>query len=104
MLRKGGFIFTNKNHPWKAVMATILGILAWITVLLAIHLTYRNGGQSTVRLGAAGLLSFLFGAAGLVLAVMSRLEKDKYYLFSYLGIGFNAVFLCLMVFILYAGM
>jgi len=87
----------------KAVMATVLGILSWVTILTAIHLTYQNGGQSTLRFGAAGLLSFLFGAAGLVLAVLSRMEKDKYYLFSYLGIGFNVSYLCLMAFILYAG-
>ena len=103
MLRKGGFIFTNRNHPAKGIMSTILGILSWITVILAVQFAYENGGQSTLRYGAAGLLSFLFGLTGFVLGILSRTQKDKYYLFSYLGIGLNAAFLCLMAFILYAG-
>lgn len=103
MLRKGGFIFTNRNHPMKAVMATVLGILAWVTVILALYLAYRDGAALAVRFGVAGLLSFLFGVSGIVLGIMSRLEKDKYYLFSYLGIGLNAAYLCLIAFVLYAG-
>ena len=98
MLRKGDFIFTNRNHPPKAVMATVLGVLAWAAVVWAIYLTFQNGGQSTVRLGAAGLLSFLFAIAGIIMAVMSRMEKDKYYLFSYLGIGFNGTILGFLIF------
>lgn len=103
MLRKGGFIFTNRNHPMKAVMATVLGSLAWITLIMAVYLAYRDGAELAVRFGMAGLLSFLFGLGGFVLSVMSRLEKDKYYLFSYLGIGLNGTYLCMMAFVLYAG-
>ena len=103
MLRKGGFIFTNRNHPVKGIMSFILGMISWITILTAIHFTYQNGGISDLRCATAGLLAFLFGASGFILGIMSRMEKDKYYLFSYLGIGLNGSFLCLTGFILYAG-
>ncbi len=101
MLRKGGFIFTNRNHPMKAIMATVLGILAWVSILRAVHLTFLNEGQALLRWGTVGLLSFLFAVVGVVLAILSRMERDKYYLFSYLGMVLNGTVLVFLFFMLY---
>ena len=40
---------------------------------------------------------------GIILGVISRMERDKYYLFSYLGIALNVLVLAAISIILYAG-
>ena len=44
MLRSKGFIFTNKEHTQKGIMSTILGILASVTLGIAVYQSYTNGG------------------------------------------------------------
>ena len=89
--RKGGYIFTVRKHPEKGIMSTILGVLSILSVGAAIYLTYRNGGNAIRDL------------AGLVLGILSRVEKDNYYLFPHLGIGLNVFCLAAISYILYAG-
>ncbi|TCL59005.1 hypothetical protein EDD76_105181 [Kineothrix alysoides] len=101
--RKGGYIFTTKKHPEKGIMSTALGIISIISIAAAVYLSYRNAGAAVTQYGAAVFLVTLFSLAGLVLGILSRMEKDRYYLFSYLGIGFNVVVLAMISIILYAG-
>ncbi len=49
MLRDKGFIFTNKKHTEKGIMSTILGVLAAITLGLAVYFSYSTGGNATSR-------------------------------------------------------
>lgn len=102
-VRKSSYIFTAREHPQKGVMSTILGAISIVSVIAAIYLAYRNGGKSAPQHGAAVFLTTLFSLAGLVLGILSRIEKDKFYLFSYLGIALNCVALILISTILYAG-
>ncbi len=67
------------------------------------YLAYRNGGDALPQYGAAVFLVTLFSIAGLVLGILSRIEKDNYYLFPHLGIGLNVLCLAMISFILYAG-
>ncbi len=101
--RDKGFIFTNKKHTEKGIMSTILGVLSILSVGAAIYLTYRNGGNAQPQYAAAVFLVTLFSLAGLVLGILSRVEKDNYYLFPHLGIGLNVFCLAAISYILYAG-
>lgn len=103
MAKKSGYIFTNKEHPQKAVMSTILGFVSAASVIMAIYFTFLNDGAAQVRYGVAAFLSMLFSLAGFVLGVMSRMEPDKYYFFSYLGLVMNGLVLAGTGFILFAG-
>lgn len=85
-------------------MSTILGLIALGSLVTAIFLAYRNHGEAELRYGTVGLLSTLFGLAGFVLGIMSCMEKDRYHLFSWLGIGLNLLMLAAAGFILYLGM
>ena len=49
------------------------------------------------------LLALIFSLTGIVLGVLSKLEKDMFYFFSYLGIILNLLAVCAVSFILYAG-
>lgn len=97
------YIYTNKFHPLKGIMATVLGVLACVNLGLALYRTYQLRGAANISYGLTGLLVLLFSMIGLALAVISRTEKDKYYLFSYLGMIFNVIALAGILFILYAG-
>ncbi len=101
--KKGGYIFTVRKHPEKGIMSMILGILSLLSVGAAVYLAYRNGGDAQPQYAAAVFLVTLFSLAGLVLGVLSRVEKDNYYLFPHLGIGLNMLCLAAISYILYAG-
>ena len=65
--------------------------------------TFRNQGQALVKYGVAALFALLFALAGIVLGIMSKMEEDRFYLFSYLGIILNLLAIAGIGFIIYAG-
>ena len=100
---KKGYIFTNKEHPKKSIMSTILGILSTGSLILAVYLSYMDKGAENMRYGSACLLALLFAFVGVTLGILGRMERDKFYLFSYIGIALNLVAIGLVSLILYAG-
>ncbi len=97
------YIFTNKTFSQKAIMSVILGIIGIASIIIAIVLTYSNGGLATLEYGGVVLLCMLYGFAGLILAILSKKEPDKYYFISYLGMVLNGIILVMVSMILYAG-
>ncbi|MBO5032459.1 MAG: hypothetical protein J6D08_11345 [Lachnospiraceae bacterium] len=103
MAFRKGYIFTNKEHPEKGIMSTILGILSIVTFAAAVYLSYLHKGQASDRYGAAGLLAAVFMIVGLGLGIWSFTEKDKFKLFPVLGIVLNIIAFGMLSLILYAG-
>ncbi|MBQ6806047.1 MAG: hypothetical protein IJO97_01285 [Lachnospiraceae bacterium] len=103
MSRKNSYIFTNKNHSQKGIMATILGVISLVSLIYAIAMSYKKDGVIPSQYGAATLLVTIFSLTGVVLGVISKTERDKYYIFSYLGIILNVLALAVVSAILYAG-
>lgn len=103
MGKKQGYMFTNKEHPTKAIMSTILGVISFAGIGAAIFLTYRNAGLATMGYGAGVFLATLFAFVGLGLGIASKSEKECYFLFPVLGIAFNFLALVTVSLILYAG-
>ena len=97
------YIYTNKDHPPKAIMSTILGIISMISLIYAIYFTYCNEGTAIQRYGAVGLLITILSLTGLLLGIVSKSEPDRFYLFSYIGIVMNILVLAGMSFVLFAG-
>lgn len=103
MLRIKGYIFTNKKHTEKGIMSTILGILAIITLSTAIYLSYLNKGAASARYGAAALLAVIFMIIGIILGMWSTTEREKFRLFTVLGIITNVLAFGMLSIILFAG-
>lgn len=103
MLKSKGFIFTNKEHTKAGIMSTILGILASVTLGIAVYQSYLNGGGTSERHTAAALLAVVFMVVGMGLGVWSTIEKEKYKLFTVLGIFANTLAFGMLSLILYAG-
>ena len=103
MSRKNSYIFTNKTHTVKGIMATILGIISLATLTYTLIMSYQSAGNIPREYGAAALLVTIFSFVGVALGVISKTEKDKYYFFSYLGLILNVAALAVICAILYAG-
>ena len=97
------YIFTNKKESKKGIMSAVLGIIALVSLFFAVYETFRNQGQALVKYGVAALFALLFALAGVVLGIMSKMEEDRFYLFSYLGIILNLLAIAGIGFIIYAG-
>lgn len=101
--KRSGYIFTARKHPEKGIMSAILGAISLISLATAVVLTYHNGGSAQPQYGAVAVLVLIFALVGLVLGVLSRMEKDNYYFFPHLGIGLNFFSLAILSLILNAG-
>ncbi len=100
---KKDFMFTNKEHTLKGIMATILGVISLASLVYIIIDSYTRAGEIPLQYGAVAFLTMIFAFVGIVLGVMSKSEKDKFYFFSYLGIVLNVLVLAALSVILYAG-
>ena len=103
MGHKNGFIFTNKSHTQKGIMATILGVISLVTLVYTVAMSYWSAGDVPEQYGAAVFLVMIFALVGTVLGAISRTERAKYYFFSYLGILLNVLALGGVSAVLYAG-
>lgn len=103
MARKNSYIFTNKEHSRKGVMSTVLGMISIVSFILVLFFSYQNEGVAEPRYAVALFLATIFSLVGIVLGILSKLEADKFYLFSYMGILLNGLVLAGVGFVLYAG-
>lgn len=103
MSKKNSYMFTNKQHTQKGIMSTILGVISLATLAYAIIMSYLKAGNIPRQYGAAALLVMIFAFAGIALGVISKTERDKFYLFAYIGITLNLLALIVISVILYAG-
>lgn len=103
MKRKKGYIYTNKKHTYFGIMSSILGALAIVTLSVAVYLSYVNQGAANARYGAAAFLAVIFMVVGTGLGLWSTVEKDKFRLFSVVGIITNVLAFGILSLILYAG-
>lgn len=103
MHKKSGYMFTNRKHPARAVMATILGCISLISLVLVVYFSYLTKGTGFGSTGMTGFLITLFSAVGLLLGILTVMEKERYLLFPVLGIFLNLIALAGISLILYAG-
>lgn len=104
MKKRNGYIFTNKRQSNRAIMATVLGVITLLSMIAVIHLSFLQKGNTPISYGLTGLLSMIMSLVGLVLGIVTVLEKDYYKLFPALGIVLNLISLLGVGFIVYAGM
>ena len=85
------YIFTDKSYSELSILSFLLGVLSVAGELYSLERSFLNEGAPDERLGMAFFLCFLFSLAGAFLGIMSRLEKERFYLFSNLGILLNVL-------------
>lgn len=102
-MRKKSYMFTNKSHSDMGKMSVVLGAVSLVSVCLVIYISYSRDGGVDAKLGAAAFFALLYSLAGEVLGIMSRLEKDRFYLFPTIGIILNTIVILVVGFLLYLG-
>lgn len=103
MKKKKSFIFTDKKHSNRAIMATILGVISLSGLSAMVFLSYRSGGQVGAGFGVGALLAAVYSTVGLVLSLIAAQEKERYRLFPVLGILLNLAALAGVGLIVYVG-
>ena len=103
MAKKNSYMFTSKQHTQKGIMSTILGVISLATLAYAIVMSYLRAGDIPQQYGTAAMLVMIFSFVGIILGVVSKTERDKFYFFAYLGIALNVLALAVISVILYAG-
>ncbi|SDB40738.1 DUF6142 family protein [Butyrivibrio sp. INlla16] len=98
---RGRYVFTDKKHPEKGVLSAALGLISVATIVYAVILSYRNGGQAEAKYAVAVMFCLVYSIAGLVLGIMSRMERDIFKLFPNLGIILNVLALIWVGLLLY---
>lgn len=100
---KKNYIFTKKSHSNKAIFSTILGVISLLSEIIVVYMSYRNAHVTESQFGVAGLLISIYSLVGLIMAVYTTTEKERYKLFIVLGIVFNTLALFGMGIIMYTG-
>ncbi len=103
MFRKKGYIFTTKRHSKRGIMSTVFGVLSIITLGSSIYLSYLNKGEVNVRYASAAVLAVIYMITGIILGAWSTIEREKFKMFTVLGIVTNVVAFGMLSIILYAG-
>lgn len=103
MEKSRGYKFTNKKHPPKGIMSTILGIISLVSVGVAVYQTFLARGAASTNMGVVGLMVTIFSVTGLILGYISKKEYDMFLFFPYLGMILNTMALLCISVILYAG-
>lgn len=86
-----GYKFTNKNNTKGGIIATILASVSLIMLIAGIVVSFMNEGNAGLIVGAFGIGAFIFTTVGLIIGLRSFYEKDKFYIFSWIGTISNAV-------------
>ena len=102
-MKSKNYIYTNKKHADKGVMASILGLISLVCLGLITYYAFVQRGTGMERLASAMLISCIFSLAGLALGIMALLEKDTFRVFSILGLVMNGAVLGLIGWALYYG-
>ena len=95
--------FTNKKHPEKGIMSTILGLISLVSIWVAVYQSFLLRGETAINMGVVGLMITIFSATGVILGYISKKEADKFMIFPYLGMILNVMALGGISVILYAG-
>ncbi len=91
MGRKRNYKFTNKNFSLISILSAIWGILSLGSLLVAIVLTFFRQGVASMSYGLTAILALILSVAGLVLGIKARQEREKFYLYAYIGIVTNSL-------------
>lgn len=91
MGRKRNYKFTNKNFSLISILSAIWGILSLGSLLVAIVLTFFRQGVASMSYGFTAILALILSVAGFVLGIKARQERERFYLYAYIGIVTNSL-------------
>ncbi len=97
------YLFTSKKTSYKGIVSMICGAISLVSFLIVISLVLNEGGNADARLGAVGFVSCLFSFSGLIIGIVSLIEKETFRLFPRIGTGLSLFTLILWGGVIYVG-
>ena len=103
MIFRRKYLFTSNSRSEKGIMSTVCGLISIVSFFVTLYLVLKAGGNTGHRLGAVGFVACLFSLAGLILGIISLVERDTFRFFP--RCGFIISFLSALAWggIIYAG-
>ena len=102
--RRGRYIFTDKKHPWRGILSTLLGVFSAAFLVLSLIFTLMSKAEAEGNYSIGLVWGFIFSLAGLITGILSSREKDIYIFFPRTGIILNAASFVCFCFVLYLGL
>ncbi len=81
----------------------IAGAISFLSFFIVIFIVLKSGGNAGSRLGAAGFVSWIFGISGVIIGIVSLIEKETFRFFPRLGTGLSLLMTVLWGGIIYVG-
>lgn len=99
-----GYKFTNKNNTRDGLISTVLAVASFVMLAFGIVISFRADGNAGIDAGMLGTTSFVFSTIGEVLGLRSFKERDKFYLYSWIGTITNGILWIAMCSVIVMGM
>lgn len=103
-MKRKKYIYTNRRHSERAIMGTILGIISIASIVVAVFLSYRSGGEIPTGYGVTGVLAAVYSGAGLLLGVVTVHDKAYFAMFPILAICLNLASLAALAVLINIGL
>ncbi len=95
--RKRRIKFSDKSHATKGILATILGTISLVLMIVLVIISYSEKGDAGIYVGSIGLVAFVMAIIGLITGISSFKERERYYLFSKIGSLLSAMIIVLWI-------
>lgn len=95
--RKRRIKFSDKSHATNGIIATILGGISLVLMIVLVIISYTKKGDAGLYAGSIGLTAFVIAIIGLITGISSFKERERYYLFSKIGSLLNAMIIALWI-------
>ncbi len=79
------YLFTSRKISYMGIGSFIAGLISFVSFLIVITIVLKAGGNADERMGAAGFLSCLFGVAGVIIGIVSLVERETFRFFPRAG-------------------
>lgn len=97
---KHGYKFTDKNNTKGGIGSALLALIGLVLLVTGVVISYKNDGNAGLTVGALGTCAFIVTTIGEIMGLRSFKEKDKFYLYSWIGTIINGILwacMCLII-------
>lgn len=101
---KRNYKFTNKEQAIGGAAAIVFAVLALLSCVLGILISFETSGAAGAVIGLMGVFAVWFSGVGLYYGVRSFKQEESFYRYSWIGTIANAVILIFMVCIFMIGL
>lgn len=99
-----GYKFTNKQNAKGGIASVVLAVVSLVLVGTGIWVSFQKEGNAGIIVGALGTGAFFISIFGMIVGLKSFKEREKFYLFSWIGSIANGILWLAMCFIIGWGM